>query len=76
MSIKKVKKVVANMHAEVEHFMHIRNLDQALYRRLVLRKVCRIVKFNQKALLKPYIDMKKDLRKKVQTDFEKYLFLI
>ena len=76
MSIKKVKKVVANMHAEVEHFMHIRNLDQALYRRLVLRKVCRIVKFNQKGLLKPYIDMKKDLRKKAQTDFEKYLFLI
>ena len=67
---------MANLHAEVEYFIHIRNLDQALYRRLVLRKACRIFKFNQKAWLKPYIDMNKDLRKKVQTDFEKYLFLI
>ena len=67
---------MANLHAEVEYFIHIRNLDQALYRRLVLRKASRIFKFNQKAWLKPYIDMNKDLRKKVQTDFEKYLFLI
>ena len=34
----------------------------------------RIIKFNQKAWLKPYIDMNTDLRKKAKSDFEKDFF--
>ena len=34
----------------------------------------RIIKFNQIALLKPYIDMNTDLRKNAKNDFEKDLF--
>ena len=38
----------------------MRNLKQALNHRLVLKKVhSRIIKFNQKAWLKPYIDKAK-----------------
>ena len=37
-------------------------------------KVLRVIKFNKKALLKPHIDMKTDLRKAVKNDFEKYFF--
>ena len=36
---------------------HIRNLKQALNHGLVFKKLHRIIKFNQKAWLKPYIDM-------------------
>ena len=42
---------------------------------IVLKKVYRLIKFNQNAWLKPTIDMKTDLRKKGQkNDFEKNFF--
>ena len=39
-------------------------MKQALNHGLVLKKVDRIIKFNQKAWLKPCIDMNTELRKK------------
>ena len=54
--------------------MHIRNLNQALYHELVLKKFDRVIKFYQNAWLKPYIDMNTDLRKKAKNHFEKYFF--
>ena len=44
--------------------LYTRNLKQELNHRLVSKEVHRIIKFNQKAWLKPYIDMNADLRKK------------
>ena len=45
-----------------------------MHHRLVLKKVHRVIKFNQNAWLKPYIDMNTDLRKKAKNDFEKDCF--
>ena len=36
-----------------------------------MKKVHRVIKFNQKAWLGPYIKMNTDLRKIAKTDFEK-----
>ena len=74
MKIEKVEKLVANLHDKTEYVIHIRNLKQALNHRLVLKKVHRVIKFNQNAWLKPYIDMNTDLRKKAKNDFEKDFF--
>ena len=74
MKIEKVEKLVANLHDKTEYVIHIRNLKQALNHGLVLKKVHRVIKFNQNAWLKPYIDMNTDLRKKAKNDFEKDFF--
>ena len=63
MKIEKVKKLVTNLHDTVEYVIHIRNLKQALNHKLVLKKNYRVIKFNQKDWLKPYIDMNIKLRK-------------
>ena len=46
MKIKKVEKLVANLHDKTECVVHLRNLKQALNHGLVLEKVHRIIKFN------------------------------
>ena len=71
MKIENVEKPVGNLYYKTENVIHIRNLKQALNHGLVLKKVHRVIKFNQNAWLKPYIDMNTDLRKNTKNDFEK-----
>ena len=49
-------------------------LKQAISNGLKLKKVQRIIKFKQKAWLKPYIDMNTKLRKEAESEFEKDFF--
>ena len=72
--IEKFEKLVANLHDKTEFVIHIRNLNEALNHGLVFRKNHEVIKFNQNAWLKPYIDMNTDLTKKAKNDFEKYFF--
>ena len=72
--IEKVEKLLANLHYQKEYVIHIRMLKQTLNYGLVLRKVHRVIKFNQKAWLNPYIDMNTELRKKPKHCFEKYFY--
>ena len=74
MKIEKVEKLVANLHDKTEYVIHIRNLKQALNHRLVLKKVHRVIKINQNAWLKTYIDMNTGIRKKAKNNFEKGFF--
>ena len=57
MKLEKFEKLVANLHDKTGYVIHIRNLKQALNNSLILKKIHRVIKFNQKAWLKPYIDM-------------------
>ena len=74
MKIDKCKKLVCNLHNKEKYVVHIKSLKQAFNHGLKLKKINRIIEFNQKAWLKPYIDMNTELRKLAKDDFEKDLF--
>ena len=74
MKIEKVEKLVATLHEKTEYVIHIRNLKQALSHGLALKKAHRVIKINQNAWLKPYIDMNANTRKAAKNDFEKDFF--
>ena len=71
MKIEKFKNLAVNLHDKAKYVIQIRNLKQALSNGLVLKRVYRVIKFNQHAWLKPYIDTNTDLRKKAKNYFEK-----
>ena len=50
--VEKVKKLVEYLPDKTECVIHIRKLKQALNCGLVLKKVCKVIKFNQNAWLK------------------------
>ena len=54
--------------------MHIRALKQALNYGLILKKVQRVIQFNQEAWLKTYIDINTKLRTEAKNYFEKDFF--
>ena len=74
MKIDKCKGLVCNLHNKKKYVVHIKSLKPALNHGLKLKRVHRIIAFNQKAWFKPYIDMNTELRKLAKDDFEKDLF--
>ena len=64
--LEKVGKLVCSIEDREKYVIHIRTLKQALNNRLKLKEVHRIIRFQQKAQLKPYIDMNTKLRKEVR----------
>ena len=74
MKIDKCNKLVCNLFNKKKYVIHINSLKQALNHGLKLRKIHRVIEFNQEEWLKPYIDMNTELRKAAKNDFEKDLF--
>ena len=74
MKINKCNKFVCNLYDKKKYVTHINALKQALNHGLKLKKVHRVIEFNQKEWLKPYIDMNTELRKAAKNDFDKDLF--
>ena len=74
MKIGKCKKLVSNLYDKKSYVVHRRSLKQALNHRLILKKVHRVIQFNQEAWLKPCIDMNTELRKEAKNDFAKDFF--
>ena len=72
--IKKFKKLVCNIHNKENYVENIRALKQPLNHGLIPKKVHKVIQFNQKAWLKPYIDMNTKLRAEEKNDFEKDFF--
>ena len=71
MKIDNWNKLVCNLYNKKDYVIHIRSLKQALNHGLILKKVHRVIQFNQKAWLKPYIDMNTELRKEAKMILKK-----
>ena len=69
--VNKLEKLICNIEDKEKYVMHIKVLKQALNHGLVFKKVHRIIQFNQKDWLKPYIDMNTKFKKEAKNDFEK-----
>ena len=74
MEINKCKRLICNLSNKKKYVIHLNSLKQALNHGLKLKKIYRVIEFNQKEWLKPYIDMNTELRKAGKNDFEKDLF--
>ena len=74
MKIDKCNKLVCNLFNKKKKRHTINSLKQALNHGLKLKKIHRVIEFNQDAWLKPYIDMNTELRKAAKNDFEKNFF--
>ena len=62
------------MEGKEKYVVYIRTLKQASNHGLVLRKLPRVIKFNQRAWLKTYIDKNTKKRMKAKSKFEKKFF--
>ena len=73
MELNKCKKLVCNLFNKKKYVAHINALKQVLNHGLKLKKIHRVIEFNKKEWLKPYIDLNTELRKAAKNDFEKDL---
>ena len=72
--LEKVEKLVCSVEDKEKYVIHIKTLKQALNHGLILKDVHRVIKFNQEAWLKPYIDMNTKLRTEAKNEFERDFF--
>ena len=72
--IEKCNQLICDFHDKKNYVVDIKALKQELNHGLILKKVPRVIPFNQKAWLKPYIDLNTELRKEAKNGFEKDFF--
>ena len=74
MKIGRVEKLVPNLKDKKGYVVHIKALDQALKHGLKLKKVHRVIEFQQSKWMKAYIMLNTRLRKDAKNEFEKDFF--
>ena len=72
--VNEVEKLICGIEDKEKYVVHIKVLKQVLNHGLVLKKVHRVIQFNKKDWLKPYIDMNTKLIKEAKNHFEKKIF--
>ena len=69
-----VEKLIPNLMDKTKYIVHYRNLQLYLSLGMKLKKIHRVLKFDQSPWMEPYIRLNTDLRKIATSDFEKNLY--
>lgn len=69
-----IRKLVPNLKDKTKYVVHYRNLQMYLSMGLRLKKIYRVLAYDQSPWMKPYITMNTELRKRATSDFEKDLY--
>ena len=70
----KTTKLLLTLRNKTRYVLHYRALQQYLDLGMRLRKIHKILKFEQRAWMEPYISLNTELRKRATSDFEKNFF--
>ena len=70
----KTNKLILNVMGKKKYVLHMSALKFYLQHGLKLKKVHRVISFNQSDFLKPFIEFNTEKRKQAKNDFEKDLF--
>ena len=73
MKVNKCKKLVCNLYDNIK-IDYIRSSKEVLNHGLKMKRIHKVLKFNQRAWLKSYFDKNTDLRKNAENDFEKDIY--
>ena len=68
------EKLIGDLKTKFKYKVHYRNLKLYLSLGMKLIKIHRVLEFDQKAWLKPYIDLNTFMRQQAKSDFEKDFF--
>ena len=71
MKINQCYKLLCNLYDKNNYVVHVRSLNQILDHELILKKVYKVIQFNQEAWLKEYIEINTKLRTEAKSNFEK-----
>ncbi|KAK3105879.1 hypothetical protein FSP39_007710 [Pinctada imbricata] len=71
MKATKCSKLIPNLHDKQNYVLHYRNLQLYLSLCMKLKKIHRVLSFQQSPWLKPYIDFNTNMRKEAKNEFEK-----
>ena len=68
--INKCNKLICNLYDKKKYVVHIIALKEELSHGIVLKKIYRVIKFNQEAWPKEDINMNAELKKQAKNDFD------
>ena len=71
MKFNQCDKLLCNLYDKNNYVVHVRSLNQILDHELILKKVYKVIQFNQEAWLKEYIEINTKLITEAKNNFEK-----
>jgi hypothetical protein len=70
----KVEKLLTTLEDKEKYVLHYKNLQLYLRLGMKLKKIHRILEFQQEAFMKPYVEFNTNMRKQAKTTFEKNFY--